>query len=211
MRPLHGPGHHGELLDVVEPAVIAEPILRPREADDLERFVEARAVLGHGDAEAVELRRDGAAPHSELEAAPGQEIRSGYLLRTAQWMVKGGEGDPGANADALRARADAGNGQEREGAPEVQLGQPRDVEAQRVGEVDDVEHLSVALGVRLPGCFRRLEEETESHGPPSIQHRGLLRSSEAEQRLQIAPEDPFLLLRAEARKPLHPRYRRGMP
>src|SRR5499433_4092281 len=34
---------------------------------------------------------------------------------------------------------------------------------------------------------------------------------EAEQRLEIAPEDPFLLLRAEARKPLHPRYRRGMP
>src|SRR5262249_57705653 len=50
-------------------------------------------------------------------------------------------------------------------APEVQLGQPRHVEAERVGERDDVEHLRVAFGMRLPGRFRRLEEETESHGP----------------------------------------------
>ena len=42
MGLLHGAGHHGELLDVVEPAAIAEPVTRPREADDLERLVEAR-------------------------------------------------------------------------------------------------------------------------------------------------------------------------
>src|SRR5262245_1971272 len=170
MGLLHGPGDHGELLDVVEPAAIAEPVTRPRETDDLARLVEARAVLGHGDAEAVKLRGDGAAAHPELEAPAREEIGGGDLLRAAQRVVQRQEGDGGADANALRALGDDGNdheaiGEEGKGAPEVQLGQPRHVEAQRVGESNDVEHLRVALGVRLPGRFRRLEEETESHGP----------------------------------------------
>src|SRR5262249_4887481 len=75
MRSLHGPGHHAELLDVVEPAVIAETVPRPCEADNLKRFVKARAVLRHGNAKAVELRGDGAAPHTEIEAPAREEIR----------------------------------------------------------------------------------------------------------------------------------------
>ena len=172
MRTLHGPRDHRQLLDVVEGAPIAEALLRPGEADDLQRLVEARAVLGQRDPEAVELAGNGAPPHAELEPSPGEDVGDGRLLRAGEGMVERQEGDGGADADARRPRGDGGHGhqrigQEREGAAEVQLGQPGHIEAQGVGEGNKVEHLAVAVRVRPPLGRRSLMEDPEAHGGDS--------------------------------------------
>jgi hypothetical protein len=83
-------------------------------------------------------------------------------------MAEGQEGDRGADADARRARGDGGHRhqglrEQREGAPEVELGQPRDVEAQVVGQGDQVDHLGVAVGVRAALGRRGLVEDPEAH------------------------------------------------
>ena len=167
--PLQRLGHHGDILHVMESAAIAEALLRPRQTDDLERLVEACAVLGHGHTEAVELAGDRAPAHSEFQTPTGEQVGRGRLLGAAQRMVEGEQGDGGPDADALRALGDQRHQhersrQERERAAEVQLRQPGHVEAQRVGERDEIEHLGVALGVRLPDRFGSLEEETEPRG-----------------------------------------------
>jgi len=41
--------------------------------------------------------------------------------------------------------------------------QPRHVEAQGVGQADEVDHLGVAIAVALPRGFRGLEEQSELH------------------------------------------------
>src|SRR5216683_7170261 len=64
MSPLDWPGHHREILHLVELTAIAEALLCPGQADDLERLIEAGAVLGHGHAESVELAGDRAPAHS---------------------------------------------------------------------------------------------------------------------------------------------------
>ncbi len=169
VRPLERARHHRDVLDLVVGAVIAEALLGPRPADDLERLVEASAVFRHGHAEAMELARNRASAHAELEATAGEQVRRRGLLGAAQRVVERqqGHGRPDANPacalgdhrhDHERAR------QQRERAAEVQLRQPRHVEAERVAERDQVEHLGVALGVRLSVRFRRLIEEPESHG-----------------------------------------------
>src|SRR5438128_5829054 len=67
MRVLHGPRHHREVLHLVELPLIAEALLGPGEADDLERLVEAGAVLRHGHAESVELAWNRDPAQSELK------------------------------------------------------------------------------------------------------------------------------------------------
>src|SRR5436189_6036757 len=59
VRTLHRARHHGDVLDLVEGAAIAEALPRPRQTNDLERLVEAGAVLRHGYAKTVELARGG--------------------------------------------------------------------------------------------------------------------------------------------------------
>src|SRR6185295_983059 len=86
-------------------------------------------------------------------------------------MVERQEGDGGPDADSPGALRDdrhrhEGIRQERERPAEVQLGEPGDIEAERVGELDELEHLRVALGVRASARLRRLEEEPESHRVP---------------------------------------------
>jgi hypothetical protein len=78
--------------------------------------------------------------------------------------------DRGADADAAGAGGDGGHrhqrlGEQREGAAEVELGQPRDVETHLVGERDQVDHLGVAVGVRAARLRRRLVEDPEAHAP----------------------------------------------
>ena len=90
------------------------------------------------------------------------------LLRAGEGMVQRQQGDGGADADARGPRGDRRHRHERvrqegEGAAEVELGQPGHVEAQRVGERDEVEHLGVAVGVRLPLRRRSLVEDAEAH------------------------------------------------
>ena len=53
---------------------MTEALSRPGEADDLERFVAARAVLRDVDLEAVELARDRAATDAELEASAREDV-----------------------------------------------------------------------------------------------------------------------------------------
>ena len=86
MRLLQRARDHLEILDLVERAVIAEAISRPRQADDVEALVEAGAVLFHGQAEAVELGGDRAPADSELEPSAGQEVgRRGLLRQLSGW------------------------------------------------------------------------------------------------------------------------------
>src|SRR5215472_189591 len=66
-------------------------------------------------------------------------------------------------------------------------------------------------GTAMSGLARREKAPPKCMGRPAYNIERPSGRLEAEQRLEIAPEDPFLLLRAETRKPLHPRHRRGMP
>jgi len=45
MRPLPGLGNHPRLADRVEAALVHEPLFRPGLQDDVDRLVEALAVL----------------------------------------------------------------------------------------------------------------------------------------------------------------------
>ncbi len=117
----------------------------------------------------MELARDRAAADAELEPPTREHVGRGRLLGAAQRMLEGQERDCGPDADAPGALGDHRHHhervrQQRERATEVQLGQPRHVEAELVGARGQVEDLGVALGVRLAVGFRRLEEEPESHG-----------------------------------------------
>jgi hypothetical protein len=168
VRLLQRPRHHRDVLDLVIRPVVAEPLARPGQPDDVERLAEAAPVLGHRNPEAVELARDRAAPHPELETAAGQDVGGGGLLRAGQRVVERQQGHRGADADTPGALGDHRHRhervrQEREGAAEVQLGQPRHVEAQGVGQADEVDHLGVAIAVALPRGFRGLEEQSELH------------------------------------------------
>jgi hypothetical protein len=113
-----------EVVDVVEAAVIAEALLRPRQPDDVERLVEARAVVGQRHAEPVELGGNRAAADAELQPAARQQVRRRRLLGAAQRMVQGQQRHRGADADAPRALGDDRHrheraGQQREHAAEV--------------------------------------------------------------------------------------------
>ena len=181
MRPLQRPGRHGEVVHVVERAVVAESLLGPREPDDLQALVEARTVLRHRHAKAVELAGDGAAPHSELQPAAGEDVGGGGLLRAGERMVQREQGHGGPDAETARALSDGRHhhervGQQREGAPEVDLRQPGGVEAQRLGQLGELEELLEALGMGPAGHLRRLEEETESH---PCEHTTLTRAGAA--------------------------------
>ena len=168
VRRLRRSRHHRDLFDVPERPAVAEAVARPREADDLECLVEARAVLRDVDLEAVELTRDRAAADAELEASAGEDVCRRGLLGAAQRMLERQQGDRGADADALRPLRDERHhheriGEQRERAAEVQLREPRHVETELFGERDELEHLGVTLGVRLSVRFRRLEENSELH------------------------------------------------
>src|SRR5262245_62428975 len=80
VRALYRPRHHGNVLDLVEGAAIAESLPRPREANDLERLVEAGAILRQRHPEAVELARDRPAAHPELEPTAGKHVSGRRLL-----------------------------------------------------------------------------------------------------------------------------------
>jgi hypothetical protein len=102
----------------------------------------------------VELARDRAPADAELQTPARQEVGGRGLLRAAQRMMERQQGDGGPDADPPGALGDHRHHHERsrqqgERAAEVELRQPGHVEAQRVGERDEVEHLGVALGVRL--------------------------------------------------------------
>jgi len=177
VRLLDGPRHHRDVLDLIERAAVAETLAGPRQADDLERLVEARAVLRHRHPKAVELARDRAPAHAELEAAAREHVRGRRLLGAAQRMMERQQGDRGPDPDPPRALGDHRHDhqrarQQRERAAEVQLRQPRHVEAERVAERDQLEHLGVAVGVGLSGRLRRLIEKPESHGGPQITAAG---------------------------------------
>ena len=76
-----GRGHHREVLDLVERAVVAEALLRPRQADDLEASSKRARFSATGTPEAVELGGDGAAADAELQPAAGEQIGGRGLLR----------------------------------------------------------------------------------------------------------------------------------
>ncbi len=176
VRALERLRHHREVLDLVEPPVVAEAVLRPGQADDVEALGEAGAVLSDRDPEAVELGGNGAAAHPELEAAAREDVRGGRLLRAGERLVQRQQRHRGADANALGALGDRGHrhergGQQGEGGAEVDLGEPGHVEPERVGERGQLEHLGEALGVALAGPLRRLEEEAESHRAPGSQTR----------------------------------------
>jgi hypothetical protein len=116
----------------------------------------------------VELARYRSAPHPELEPPAGEDVGGRGLLGARERVMERQEGHRGADPDARGALGDHRHRhervrQEREGAPEVELGQPRHVEAEGVGQADQVDHLAVALGVALLRRLRSLEEEPELH------------------------------------------------
>ncbi len=193
VRALERLRHHREVLDLVERPVVAEAVLRPGQADDVEALREARAILRDGHPEAVELGGNGAAAHPELEAAAREDVRGGRLLRAGERVVQRQQRHRGADADALRALGDRGHrhergGEQREGGAEVDLGEPGHVEAERVGERGQLEHLGEALGVALAGPLRRLEEEAESHRARAL--RRARAASRATRRRRVPSRSP---------------------
>ena len=139
VRALQRPGHDREVVDLVEAAAIAEALLGPRQADDLERLVEARAVLrrrergsrGTGWGSSLGRRRTPAARRTGDRRWPPAR-------RMLQRVVQRQQRDGGADADPPGALGDQRHHherarQQREGAAEVQLGQLRHVESERFG------------------------------------------------------------------------------
>ena len=152
----------------MEAAAIAEALRRPRQPDDGQRLVESRAILRGAHAKAVELAWDRPAPDAEFQTSARQHVGGGGLLGGGQRMLQRQQRHGGADADPPRALGDDGDhhervGEQRERAAEVQLGQPRDVDAELFGKRDELEHLRVALGVALALGLRRLKEHPESH------------------------------------------------
>src|SRR6185312_6601476 len=115
VRALERLRYHREILDLVERPVVAEAVLRPGQADDVEALGEARAVLSDRHPEAVELAWDGAAPDPELETATREDVGGGRLLRALERMVQRQQGHRGADPDALRALGDRGHRHQRAG------------------------------------------------------------------------------------------------
>src|SRR5262245_60642769 len=88
MRRLKWAGRDGKVLDPVELTIVAEAVPGPREADDLERLVEAGAILGNGHAKTVELRRDRTSSDAEFQAPTRQDIGRRSLLRAVERVMK---------------------------------------------------------------------------------------------------------------------------
>ena len=139
MRNLHGPGHDGEIPRVVVLPLVGEGLVGPRLQDEVERLLEARSALLLWDVVAGVVNRRGAPPDSELQAPVAEQVGGGGLLGGLHRVVQREQRHRGAQADAARALGGGGQDHERvgeggEGAAEVQLAEPRGVEAQGIAE-----------------------------------------------------------------------------
>jgi hypothetical protein len=95
VRPLHRPGRQREVRGLEASPAEREPLLAPRQADVVERLLEAGAALGHRHAEAGEVRRAAAAPHADLHAPAAQHVERRELLGHAQTVRRASDGKAG--------------------------------------------------------------------------------------------------------------------
>src|SRR5262249_29699528 len=178
---LHGLRHHRQVPRAVELSLVREGLLGPRLLDEVERLLEARAALLLGDVVAGIVDGSGAPAHPELQATVAQDVGDGRFLGDLHRVVKGQERHRCPEADARRALGSGGQdheriGEDREGAAEVELAEPRGVETDGVAELDlgDEIEVSPALGVRAGA--RQLIEEPEAHDPsPAAVYRAARR------------------------------------
>ena len=155
-----------EILAVELPALLGE-----HRHDGLDRLFPAVALVAHLHAERMELGRSRRLAHAELDAAAGQEIERGHLLRDAMRLVGRELDDAVAEADALGALAGrAEKNFRRRGVrvllEEVMLHFPRIVVAQPVGELDLRQRVlqQLVLALRAPRPRQLvLVEDAELH------------------------------------------------
>src|SRR5580700_10782477 len=183
MRLLERPGLHSYIGDLVKTALVGDPLFGPRAHDYFQRLLEALAALVARHPETLEVHRDRAAPRAVLQPPAGQQVGGGRLLGGAQWMMERQQRHRGAEANALgalrgRDRDHQRRRHDREIFEKVQLGQPRDVEAELVGAHDLLDRLLVAGRLGLVRGAGQLVEKTELHGrtPLRTPSRAILRS-----------------------------------
>ena len=104
MRLGVGLGQHLDLGKAPELALVGEPLLGPRAAQDVERLREALLGLVHGHVEALELGRLVAAPDPDIDAAAGDVIERGPVLRNPYRVMKRQDHDRGVDANPGRQR-----------------------------------------------------------------------------------------------------------
>jgi hypothetical protein len=137
MRLLHRLGDHPDLGNRVVASLEGEPLPRPRAQHDLQRLLEALAILDLGHAVALELDRPVATAHADVEPASAEDVDHGQLLGEPDGVVEGEDGGGQPDAHALRPHG-RGRGQDRRRdrqavLDEVVLGQPDAVEPQLLG------------------------------------------------------------------------------
>src|SRR6185437_16584753 len=109
MRALHARRLDDDVLELPEPAAMAERRLRgPGAGDDVDRFLEPRLGFLHGDAEADELVVAIALADAEIEPAAGQQVEGRRLLGEQHRVVPRQDQNGGAEPDGAGAGADPG-------------------------------------------------------------------------------------------------------
>ena len=169
--------------DVVELPVLAvmgpRRIRGPRLEHDLQRFLESRLGLLHGNAEAGELVVPVALADAEVEPAVGQQVERGGLLGQQHRVVPGQRHDGGAQAQRGGAGADPGQEIQRRGdlaeAGEVMLDDERAVEAEGFGldvVLDEVPEAGPAVHVGATASCLGAAEDSKAHGADSAREGG---------------------------------------
>ncbi len=161
--------HQGDVVEAVVFALVGERVPGPGPLDDLQRFGEALAALGVGDAVILVGAHHAAASDPEDQPAAAQLVDRRGLLgqpqRVAQRQYLDRDADldpPGAHRDRI---GDAERGRHhRSPRLAVQFGKPHRVEAPAVGGLDLRQRL--LEGVRLAAPFerRKLVKHAEFHG-----------------------------------------------
>ena len=168
MRLLERPRCQRDIGDLVKAALVDDPLLGPCAHDYLECLLEAVAALVTRHVEALEVHRDRSAADAVLQTAPRQQVGGGGFLGGAQRMMERQQRHRGAETDMARVlrgrdRDHQRRGHDREVSEKVQLGHPRDVEAELVGEHDLLDGLLVAHRLGLLRSTGQLVEKAELH------------------------------------------------
>ena len=144
-------------------ALEREALAGPRAAQDLHGIHRPRQALGERDAEHAELLGTPGDAEAERQPALAELVDDGRVLGQPQGIVQRRQDDAGAQPDPIGGRGEGRQHRQQRGQVSVRgavvLAHPGGVEAQRLGEADQLERVAVLLRERPIRPGRHLPRE----------------------------------------------------
>src|SRR5215831_7454589 len=168
VRHLQRARYHAQITGTKIFALERELLALPRREDEIERFLEAFAALFLGDVKPDIVERERAATDPEFEPSIAEDVGGRGLFDDLHRIVQRQQGHRGPEPDAAGALARRRQyhqrvGEDRERPTEVELAEPRGIEAEIVAELDLCEDVLVALMLGKSARAWQLIEEAEAH------------------------------------------------